>query len=137
MVDSEFLVYVADEGICVREFQFVFDGFKLVDPSYWCMSFDVVVHSFCVWVSSKAKIICSLSVYLEVYMFYHGIKGILPFNHRSVLPLMDAVTSPILSLAKKPCVLIAFPGFWVVLSNDPDFRTVLTVLVASVDSLSV
>ena len=33
------------EGIGMKEFEFVFDGFKLVDPSHLCMSFDMVVHA--------------------------------------------------------------------------------------------
>ena len=39
MVDSELLVYVVAEGIDKKESQSVFEGFKLVDPNYWCVSF--------------------------------------------------------------------------------------------------
>ena len=39
MVDSELLVYVVAGGIGVKESQFAFDGFKLVDPNYWHVSF--------------------------------------------------------------------------------------------------
>ena len=53
MVDSEFLVYVVAEGISVKESQFAFGRFELVDPSYWHMSFDVVACAFCVCISSK------------------------------------------------------------------------------------
>ena len=98
MVDSEFLVYVVAEGIGVKESQIVFYGFQLVDPSYWHVSFDVMAFAFCVCISSKVKIFCSLSVNLEVHMFDHAIKGLLSFNGKSVIFLRDAVTGPILSL---------------------------------------
>ena len=45
MVDSEFLIYVVAEGIGVKDFQFAFDGFGLVIPSYWHVSFDVVLNA--------------------------------------------------------------------------------------------
>ena len=36
MVDSEFLgIYIVAEGIGMKESQFAFDGFELVDPSHW------------------------------------------------------------------------------------------------------
>ena len=66
MFDSEFLVYVVAEVIGVKGFQFVFDGFKLVDPIYWHVSFDVAVQAFCACISWKVKIFCSFSVNLEV-----------------------------------------------------------------------
>ena len=40
----------------MKESQFVFDGFELVDPSNWCMSFDVAAHALCACHSSKMKI---------------------------------------------------------------------------------
>ena len=57
------------ESIGVKEIQFVFNGFKLADPSHWHMSFDVGVHAFCVGISSKVKVFCSFIVNLGVHMF--------------------------------------------------------------------
>ena len=53
----------------MKELQFVPDGHEVLDPSHWHVSFDVVSHAFCVCISSKVKIFCSLSVNLGVYMF--------------------------------------------------------------------
>ena len=53
----------------MNQFQFAFDGIELVDPSHWHVSFDVAACAFCVCVSSKVKIFCSLSVSLGVHMF--------------------------------------------------------------------
>ena len=78
MVDSELLVYVVAEGIGMKEFHCGLDGFELVDPNYWHMSFDAVVHAFCVCISSKVKIFCSLSANLEVHMFDCGISDYCP-----------------------------------------------------------
>ena len=74
MVDSEVLVYVVAEGIVMKESQFAFHGFKLIDPNYWQVFFDVAAHVFCAFISSEGKIICSLSINLEVHMFDCGIK---------------------------------------------------------------
>ena len=60
MVDSEFLVYLAAEGIGMKESQFAFDGYELVNPNYWHLFFDVGVHAFCVCISSMVK-----SLFLE------------------------------------------------------------------------
>ena len=98
MVDSEFLVYVLAGGIRVKEYQFVFDRFELVDQSYWHVSFDVMAHAFCVCISSKVKTFYSLSVNPGVHMLDHGIKWLLSFNCKSLLSLRGAVTGPILSL---------------------------------------
>ena len=50
MVDSEFLVYVVAEGIGVKESQFAFDGFELVDPSYCtCPLMWQCIPSVCVF----------------------------------------------------------------------------------------
>ena len=43
------------ESICVKEFKFVFDGYELINPSHWHLSFDVVAHAFCACISSKVK----------------------------------------------------------------------------------
>ena len=53
----------------MTEFQFVFDGFELVNLNHWHMSFDVVACALCVCLSSKVKIFCSLSVSLGMHMF--------------------------------------------------------------------
>ena len=98
MVDSELLVYVVAEGIGMKEFQCVFDGFKLVDPNYWHISFDVVACACCACISSKVKIFCSLSVNLEVHIFDCGRKWLLSFKCKSFISLRDVVTGPILSL---------------------------------------
>ena len=50
------LVYIVAEGIGEKESQFAFNGCKLVDPSHWHVSFDVVAHASCVCISSKVKI---------------------------------------------------------------------------------
>ena len=92
------LVYIVAEGIGVKGSQFHVDGFRLVDPSHWCVSFDVTAYASCVCVSPKVKIFCSLNVNLEVHMFDHAIKGLLSFNGKSVISLRDAVTGPIPSL---------------------------------------
>ena len=52
----------------MKKFQFAFDGFELVDPSHWYMSFDVEACALCVCASSKVKMFCSLSANLEVHM---------------------------------------------------------------------
>ena len=57
------------ESIGIKEFQFVPDEYKLVNPSHWHGSFDMAAHTFWVYVSSKVKIFCSLSVNLGVHMF--------------------------------------------------------------------
>ena len=36
------------ESIGMKEFQLAFDGFELVDPSHWHMSFDVVAYALCI-----------------------------------------------------------------------------------------
>ena len=95
---QSFLVYIVAEGIGMKESQFAFDGFELVDPSHLHVSFGVVACAFCVCISSKVKILCSLSVNLEVHMFDHGIKWLPSFNCKSVISLSDSVTGPILSL---------------------------------------
>ena len=109
-------IYIVADGIGVKGFQFAFDGFDFVDPSHWCMSFDVVAHASCACVSSKLKIFCSLSVILDVHMLDCEIKWLLSFNCKSVISIRDAVTGEILSLTTNP-------GFWVLLSNDPYLGT--------------
>ena len=137
IVYSEFLVYVVAEGISVKESQFVFKGFEVVNPSYWHMSFDLVGYAFCKCISSKVKIFCSMSVNLEVCMFDHGIKWLLSFNHKSIISLRDAVTGPILSLTTNHvCALHSldlghfYPMIWI-------WELLLTAFPASVDSSSV
>ena len=53
----------------MKEFQILLDGYELVDPSHWCMSFYVVAHALCMCISSKVKIFCSLSVNLGVHRY--------------------------------------------------------------------
>ena len=66
---NEFLgIYIVAEGIGVKESQFAFDGFELVDPSHWYASFDVVACASYACISSKVKIFCILSVNLEVHI---------------------------------------------------------------------
>ena len=57
------------ESIGVKEFQFMLDGYELVDASHWSVSFYVVAHTLCAHASSKVKIFCSLSGHLGVHMF--------------------------------------------------------------------
>ena len=57
------------ESIGMKKLQFAFDGFELVDPSHWHISFDEAAHTSGVCISSKVKIFCSLSVNLGVHMF--------------------------------------------------------------------
>ena len=68
MVQS-FLIYMGKRKHGMKKFQFAFDGFGVGDLIHWHVSFDVVAHAFCVCISSKVKIFCSLSVSLEVHMF--------------------------------------------------------------------
>ena len=50
----------------MKELKIVLDGYELVDPSH---SFDVAAHAFCVYISSKVNVFCSLSVNLGVHIF--------------------------------------------------------------------
>ena len=61
----------------------------------WCTGMCLL---FCVYNSSKVKILCSLSVNLECTCLYHRINWLLSFNFKSVISLRDAVTGSILSL---------------------------------------
>ena len=57
------------QSIYMKEFQTVLDGYELFETSHWHVSFDVVPNAFCLCISSKVKIFCSLSVHLGVHMF--------------------------------------------------------------------
>ena len=121
-------------GISMKESQFAFDGFEVVDPSHRGMSFDVVAHASCACVSSKVKIFFSLNVTLGVHMLDHGIKWLLSFNCKYVISLRDAVTIPIISLTTNhvysSCSL-DFGSFCPMIQIQ---ELLSTVLVASVDS---
>ena len=53
MLAQCFLLYIVTEGIGVKESQFAFDGFKLVDPSHWPVSFDVTAHGSCAYIEGE------------------------------------------------------------------------------------
>ena len=63
------------ESIGMKEFKNMFDGYEMVDPNHWCMSFDVLAHAFFACISSKVKIFCSFSVHLEVHVCIMGSSG--------------------------------------------------------------
>ena len=69
-------------------------------------------------------------------MFDHGIKGLLPFNCKSVIFLRDALSGPILSLTTNHvCSMhtLDFGYFYPMIHIE---ELLLTVFVASVVSLS-
>ena len=53
----------------MKQVQFVFDGYELVNPSQWCVSFDVPAHAFVLTFFQRQKVYCSLSVSVGVHMF--------------------------------------------------------------------
>ena len=130
-----FFNYKSVISLSVKESQFAFDGFELVDPSQWHMSFDVVAHDSCTCVSSKVKNFCSLSVNLEVHMVDHGNKWLLFFNYKSVISLRDAVAGPILSLTTNHVCSSCFQDFGSFYPMIQLQELLLTVLVASVNTL--
>ena len=49
---------------------------------------------------------------------------LLSFNCKSFISLRDVVACPKPKSYNKPCVLIVFPGYWMVVSNGPHLGTV-------------
>ena len=122
MVDSEFLgIYSGwrhwHERVQVGVWWIQTRQSKLLAHVLWCGGACLLcLHFFIRW-----KISCSLCVNLEVHIFDPGIKWLLFFHCKAVMSIRDAVT--VTKSYNKPCMLIVYPGFWILLSNDMDLGT--------------
>ena len=122
--DALFLSIWAFESIGMKRAQicawWIWDGWsKPLAHVLWCGGMCLMCVHFL-----KGEKLLSLSVNLGVHMFDCGIKWLLSLNFlKSVISLRDTVTKSLSPKSyNKPCMLIAFPRFWVFMSNDPDLE---------------
>ena len=106
----------------MKEFQFVLDGFELVDLRQWCVSLDVAEHAFYACSSSKVRAFCSLSVNLGVHMFGLLDQVAIVFQFYICQLLKGFCNWPILSLTTNHGAHHV-PWIWVFVCNDLDSGT--------------